>query len=147
MNNVKLIKGDLFKAPNGSILTHACNAQGVWGSGIAKLFADRFPEARRAYAEHCSRLGSKVLGTCFIISAGDYKIACLFTSENYGKHKDPPALILERTRSAVLDLLRQTTAADRIAMCKINAGLFAVPWEDTQCVLDEFDREMFVYEI
>lgn len=147
MKNVSVIKGDLFKAPKGSILTHACNAQGRWGSGIAKIFADRFPEARQIYADHCRRLGNKVLGTCLIIDAGDYRIACLFTSENYGKFKDPQALILSQTRQAVRDLLSQTSESDQIAMCKINAGLFAVPWEDTQSVLEEFDRPMVIYEI
>lgn len=147
MKNVKVISGDLFKAPRGSILTHACNAQGSWGSGIAKIFADRFPEARKIYSDYCRKHGRKVLGSCLIIDAGDYRIACLFTSEKYGKFKDPPGLILEQTRQAVQDLVEQTTDQDQIAMCKINAGLFAVPWVDTQRVLEEFDRLFTVFEL
>ncbi len=147
MSKVEIISGDLFSAEKGSVLAHACNAQGVWGSGIAKIFADKFPEARKVYTEHCRSSGRDVLGTCLIIPAGDYKIACLFTSENFGDDKDAPKLILERTRSAVADLLRQTSATDRIAMCKINSGLFAVPWDKTKAVLDEFCRAMIVYDL
>ena len=147
MSEVEFIKGDLFKAKKGSVLAHACNAQGRWGSGIAKIFADKFPDAQKVYSEHCRSNGREVLGTCLIILAGDYKIACLFTSENYGELKDAPNQILERTRAAVADLIRQTSAADRIAMCKINSGLFAFPWEQTEAILDEFHRPMTVYEI
>lgn len=50
---IKYIKGSLFDAPEGYILTHACNAQGVWGSGIAKEFKKRKPLAFKNYNLFC----------------------------------------------------------------------------------------------
>jgi ADP-ribose 1''-phosphate phosphatase len=147
MNTFKIVKGDLFKAPKGSIIVHACNTQGVWGSGIAKLFADRFPKAREIYSKYCKDNGAAALGRCLLIESGDYTVGCLFTSAHYGRLKDSPQLILKHTRSAVRDLIAQAAVSDNIAMCKINAGLFAVPWPDTQAVLHEFKRQFTVYEI
>ena len=47
-------KMSLFDAPENSIITHACNAQGVWGSGIAKEFKKRYSNAFEVYYEHCN---------------------------------------------------------------------------------------------
>ncbi|KAJ5488417.1 Appr-1-p processing [Penicillium expansum] len=45
--------GDLFDAPNGAALIHACNCQGVWGAGIARAFRERYPAAYKIYRNHC----------------------------------------------------------------------------------------------
>ncbi|EKV13724.1 hypothetical protein PDIG_36350 [Penicillium digitatum PHI26] len=45
--------GDLFDAPNGAALIHACNCQGVWGAGIARAFRERYPTAYEIYRNHC----------------------------------------------------------------------------------------------
>ncbi|CDM38007.1 hypothetical protein DTO013E5_8236 [Penicillium roqueforti] len=45
--------GNLFDAPNGAALIHACNCQGVWGAGIARAFRDRYPAAYDIYRNHC----------------------------------------------------------------------------------------------
>lgn len=147
MSKVKIIKGDLFSAPVGSVLAHSCNGQGVWGAGVAKLFADHFPAARGIYQRHCAKHGKAVMGTCLLIEAGNYKVACLFTSFNYGYLKDPPDLILKNTNSSMQDLLHQIGPDELICMPKINSGLFNVPWDDTQVVLESFDRPIIVYEL
>jgi len=53
MSKVVTIKASLFTAPEGSIIIHACNTKGVWGSGIAAAFAKIFPDARNVYAKAC----------------------------------------------------------------------------------------------
>lgn len=86
-------------------------------------------------------------------------VACLFTSEKKGKGKGSKESILEATGEAVEDLVRKvkdvneaadaadgkansgsgSTKEDRIAevrMCKINSGLFGVPWEATSEVVE-----------
>ncbi|CAI7600047.1 unnamed protein product [Penicillium glandicola] len=45
--------GDLFDAPNGGALIHACNCEGVWGAGIARAFRERYPAAYKIYRNHC----------------------------------------------------------------------------------------------
>ncbi|KAG8816937.1 ADP-ribose 1''-phosphate phosphatase [Serendipita sp. 400] len=142
-------EGDLFaKAPQSSVLVHACNTQGSWGSGIAAAFKAKFPDAYEVYHQVCIEKGSALLGTSLLIPSGETDIACLFTSRGYGKNKYPKRMILDSTRSAVADLQRQLEGSDKpIYGCRINAGLFRVPWEETVGVLQDLNFQMTVYEI
>jgi len=146
MPKIKTIKGDLFKAPKGSIIIHACNCKGVWGSGIAKQFAKKFPKAREQYTKECMEKGSSLIGTALLIPAGDYIIGCLFTSKNYANNVDSPDKILKATEKAVADLIKQNTEDKEMHMCKINSGLFKVPWKRTKKILKSFNKEFTIYE-
>jgi ADP-ribose 1''-phosphate phosphatase len=87
----------------------------------------------------------------------EHWIGCLFTSEKKGKGKGSKESILTATGKAVEDLVRKvkavneaaaagpekgksaTSAQESIAevrMCKINSGLFGVPWEATSEVIE-----------
>jgi ADP-ribose 1''-phosphate phosphatase len=146
MGKVTTVKGNLFDAPKGSILLHACNCRGMWGSGIAKEFAKRFPEAYVQYKERCETYGHGLLGTCFLIPAGDYTVGCFFTSVDYGKLVDSPEEILDATKTAVADLLRWNPDKKEVHTCKINSGLFRVPWQNTKKILKESEIDFVVYE-
>lgn len=146
MSKITTIKGNLFDAPKGSIIIHACNTKGVWGSGIAKEFAKRFPKAKDTYAQYCKDYGASLIGTCLLITEGDYTIGCLFTSKNYGKHVSKPAKILENTKDAVTHMIALNTEDKEFHMCKINSGLFKVDWNDTKKLLKEFDIPFTVYD-
>jgi ADP-ribose 1''-phosphate phosphatase len=84
-------------------------------------------------------------------------IGCLFTSEKKGKGKGSKESILEATGEAVEDLVRKVRdlneggdgadgkakagsskedRIDEVRMCKINSGLFGVPWEATREVIE-----------
>ncbi|OTA22794.1 hypothetical protein BTJ68_13956 [Hortaea werneckii EXF-2000] len=90
-------------------------------------------------------------------------IGCLFTSRSKGAKKwDSPSQILEATGSAMRDPTRaggeatvrsqtdeedddrkkkeqtaqNSQAVEEIRMCKINSGLFNVPWEKTKAVIE-----------
>lgn len=145
MSNIVTIKGSLFSAPKGSIIIHACNTKGVWGSGIAKAFAKMFPHARDIYAIACGKFGASLLGTCLLIPDKDYVIGCLFTSKSYGQHVDSPDRILKATKLAVDDLIKQAGNVP-MHMCKINSGLFKVPWKDTKAILKETGKPFTVYD-
>lgn len=146
MSKITTIKGNLFDAPKGSILIHACNTKGVWGSGIAKAFASKFPKARDVYVQLCQEKSASLLGTCLLIPAGDYTIGCLFTSKNYGQFVDKPAKILESTETAIADLIAQNVDKKPMHTCKINSGLFNVPWADTKALLKQTGEEFTVYD-
>lgn len=141
---IKYIKGDLFSAPPTQLLTHACNCQGVWGSGIAKQFRDLYPAEFILYREYCnyhSAYVENILGEALIIN----NVGCLFTSKNYGHYVDLPDKILKSTQNALEDLLSKTTMD--IAMPKINSGLFKIPWEQTAEIIElvSCGRDIFVY--
>ncbi|KAF5845099.1 hypothetical protein GGP41_001232 [Bipolaris sorokiniana] len=103
--------GSLFTAPPRTLLLHACNTQGSWGSGIALAFKKHYPNAYTIYhtfctKEHSLKAGNPVpVGTTLLIPPVDgdkgHWIGCLFTSRRYGKGKDGVAEILRNTGRAV----------------------------------------------
>lgn len=139
---IKYVIGNLFDAPKGSYLAHACNCQGVWGSGIAKQFKEKFPKSFKQYKDNS-----------FIAEPGDvfgceeensYNILCLFTSMNYGNKVDSPEQIIEATKKCF-----QLLPNDKpIHMPLINSGLFNVPWEKTAALLSQYDDlDITVYSL
>lgn len=129
-------KRDVFSAPPGSILVHACNCRGVWGSGVAAGFKSRFLSAYRAYQAACLCAKDTALGDAFLWGDNDFEIGCLMTSRGYGADVDPPGKILESTALAVAELLRQIDGRTvEVYSPKINSGLFKVEWSRTEAVL------------
>ena len=143
------LTGDLFTAPPHTVLIHACNTMGSWGGGIALAFRQHYPEAYAIYSAHCKRsLPQRLVGTALLIAprAGappsrQHYVGCLFTSKRYGQAKDSPEMILQATGPAMRDLLgqiaREGGEVGEIRMCRINSGLFAVPWEESKRVIEE----------
>lgn len=125
-------KGDLFAdAPEGTLLVHACNGKGVWGSGVAKQFREIYPAAFREYKAHCSsRSPDDLVGTALLIAPlsvaarrarsiegqgaqnAQVYIGCLFTREGYGKPTGKELRdgyengILDATGAAMLHLMK-----------------------------------------
>ena len=132
---IKYKKGSLFDAPPGVILVHACNAQGVWGSGIALQFKERFPYSFKNYNMNCTA-GLSPVGSGYVI---DEKVGCLITSENYGSEVDSPEEILLNTAIALTQLCDTRQNTD-FHSNKFNSGLFDVPWEMTEYILNKVLR-------
>ncbi|KAK3638632.1 ADP-ribose 1''-phosphate phosphatase [Elasticomyces elasticus] len=147
-------EGDIFDAPPNTLIIHACNCDGSWGGGIALAFKKHYPDAYGKYAAHCKRSGGDLVNTAYLIppQAGDdskHFVGCLFTSRHYGRRKDSPTKILAATKPAMLDLLKQVKEfnakadegdrVNEVRICKINSGLFKVPWAKTRTVLEGID--------
>lgn len=98
------VKGNLFDAPKGALLVHACNTYGAWGAGIASSFARLYPEYYKGYAVQCDKYGEKLLGTAFVMSGKWHKVGCLFTSTGYGRKVLYEEDILKATESSLIDL-------------------------------------------
>ncbi|KAJ7282857.1 hypothetical protein C8J57DRAFT_1219026 [Mycena rebaudengoi] len=136
LNKITHITADIFAAPTGSILVHACNTRGSWGSGIALAFKQKYPDAfetyksGRAYSSVASRTISRVSSR----------------RRTTGKRVDKPEQILASTRLAVLDLLKQNVdPVKELHACRFNSEKFGVPWPETETVLTELGAEMTVY--
>ena len=135
-------KGNLFQAegPN-TILVHACNTQGSWGAGIAVEFAKRYPQYYKEYRQKCDKYGKTLLGMAIqfrgVMSNPGQAIACLFTSSGYGSNRDTEKRILLSTQAAVECLLGTLPEDVEIHSPKINSGLFGVPWEKTEEVIEQ----------
>ncbi|TLD39675.1 hypothetical protein E2P81_ATG00662 [Venturia nashicola] len=156
--------GDIFDAPDGAVIIHACNCMGSWSAGIAAAFKQRYPKAYAKYALYCKQnMPNSLWGTALLIPPMETKgprhyVGCLFTSRRYGRGKDSPAQILAKTGPAMEDLvemMRRPTAKDTITeirICQINSGLFSVPWEKSKAIIEELEvgdgdlpKEIIVY--
>ncbi|KAK0740517.1 hypothetical protein B0T18DRAFT_418139 [Schizothecium vesticola] len=141
--------GDIFhSAPPKTLLIHACNTIGSWGAGIAKAFRKQYPDAYAIYRAHCMRsVPQHLVGTALLIApradaARQHYIGCVFTSKGHGQRRDKPPEILRATGPAMRDLLRQAVrdgGVGEMRMCRINSGLFAVPWHETKLVIEELE--------
>jgi ADP-ribose 1''-phosphate phosphatase len=133
---IELRFGDLFSAPQGSTLVHSCNAQGVWGAGIAKQFKQTFPQTFTSYQEYCflskENPTTSIVGTVHVNVENNYCIASLITSKFFGHQVDDPAQILQATQLSFKSLLDRLDDGSEVHMPRINSGLFRTPWADTE---------------
>jgi ADP-ribose 1''-phosphate phosphatase len=158
--------GDIFDAPDGAVIIHACNCLGSWAAGIAAAFKQRYPKAFAKYVQHCKmNTPDSLWGTALLIPPMETKgprhyVGCVFTSRRYGRGKDSPAQILAKTGPAMeelVEMMKKATvneAVEEIRICQINSGLFAVPWEKSRSVIEELEvgkgdipTEIIVYSL
>ena len=161
---MKEVTGDIFDAPDGTVIIHACNCVGSWGAGIAAAFKKNYPNAFKGYQAHCKKSDpEELIKTALLIPPKDgapkHWVGCLFTSKVYGKKKDTPQQILDATTPAMADLIKQMShhaeMIKEIRICQINSGLFAVPWEHSKAVIEgievgedlEIPSEIIVYSL
>ena len=132
---IEYIKGDLFTAEPSKILLHACNCRRRWGRGVAEIFARKYPKSYLAHQAHAPELGN-----IQVIDIGERPIVCLFTSKGYARDTDPPAKILESTKSALSHLSDHYKGKENVEIASpmINAGLFNVPWNKTEKLIEDF---------
>lgn len=143
---IRYRKGDmLMEAKVGSILAHACNCRGIWGAGIAAQFAEAFPASHEFYQQDCAEKGDLLLGTCqFYMENGDIVVP-LFTSKGLGIDRDSDEEILAATELALRQLIKDVGTKVPINMPKINSGLFGVPWEKTEAILEKLEGNFVVW--
>lgn len=141
-------KMSLFDAPKDAIIIHACNSQGMWGSGIAKPFAENYPKSYqdyKAFVEKCNQTRGTACGLADMSQAHitePHWVGWIVTSHNYSTQKDPPELIKIHTTLALQDLCKALYRAHTkdatidVYSNKFNSGLFAVPWADSELILN-----------
>lgn len=138
-------EGSLFDAPKGSILVHAVNAQGMWGSGIALEFKKRFPGSYWWYRQNVlsrkfTAENGYPVGYSFLCpEENGYIVGCLVTSWDYGTRRDTQDVILKQTETALKSLMGLKNVIETpVTICsnKFNSGLFGVPWSDTESILE-----------
>lgn len=140
---IKYVKDDLFNAPRGQVIVHSCNSMGVWGSGIAKTFKEKYPESFSLYQLHCNNgdVTGQSMVSQFYPKQGHH-VGWLITSMSYGKNKDSIETILINTSLSVNDLCKKLLTVFplnsniNVNSNKINSGLFCVPWGKTEFVIE-----------
>lgn len=106
---MKTLNADLLDADHG-ILLHGCNAQGVMGSGVAKLIRAKWPGAYNAYRRVFDQRGLKPGQTIWYRASSDplLMIGNAITQEFYGR--DPSKVYVDY---------------DAVQMCMHEAGIAA----------------------
>lgn len=132
---IEYITGDLMSAPE-PFIAHGCNAQGVMGSGVAKLIRDKYPEAYTEYRAEYDRKGLAV-GETVWVNCGQHTVINAITQEFYGR--DPDVVYVDydglATAMGMIDLVAVVLNASlepghttRVAMPLIGAGLANGSW-------------------
>ena len=142
MGEVIYNRGNLFKAiGRQTILVHACNCEGVWGSGVAKGFNELLPAAFHRYRAHClERSREELVGSSLIVKHLSQHVGCLFTSKGFGGEVDSVDDIVEQTAMALNDFMIKVPPYLDIHSPKFNSGLFNVPWHMTEEILFDICR-------
>lgn len=137
---METIKGNVFDAflyPN-SCVVHGCNAQGVMGSGVARIVRNDFPAAYyeyvRKYEETGLKLGevipAQVLPGRFILNA--------ITQEFYGA---PPTVYVSyhavRVAFGIVRKFSEENGIETINYPMIGAGLGGGDWGKISAIIDE----------
>jgi len=139
-------KGNLFESEITTIV-HGCNAQGVMGSGVAKIVKDQYFDAYKFYADQYDEHGLK-LGDVQFVPANGKVIANAITQNLYGKdgkrfvNYEAVAECMS-TINRVLKLSGET----RVAMPQIGAGLGGGDWNVIAAIIESemIDVEPHVY--
>lgn len=148
-------KISLFDAPKDSVIIHACNSQGVWGSGIAKPFKEKYPQSFQDYNKFCLMANEERGTACGRAQLSSYPdseshwVGWIVTSHDYGPKKDSPEQIKVNTTLALAELCKKLYLAHPredfptidVYSNKFNSGLFAVPWTDSELILETVLRD------
>jgi len=131
---IEYIQGDLLTSPD-PFIAHGCNAQGVMGSGVAKILRDKWPEVFESY-HACFVNGGLSLGTISLAYLPDKTICNCITQEFYGRDKYKTYCDYSAIRNCMKHL--NTIALDkRVSMPKIGAGLANGRWDIIEVIIEE----------
>ena len=138
---IEYVEGNLF---NGSeeIICHGCNAQGVMGSGIAKIVKEDYNYAFQDYRTAYEKCGLQV--GMIVVSEGNFGqpiIINAITQENYGRNPSTRYVSYLGVRKAIKRVNSWVKDADKrgctIAFPMIGAGLGNGDWDTIANILEQ----------
>lgn len=141
-----MFEHDFSKDCGRKVFMHGCNQQGVMGSGVAKEFKERYPNAFKQYVDD---LASGIrLGDCSFAKdskTGIY-LASVITQEFYGKDGKQYAsyAAIESNLAYMMKMF------DTIVMPKIGCGLGGCDWNKIEPMFDKWqkqDLKIYVYSL
>ena len=144
---MRLYKEDLFSDPKG-LIAHGVNAQGVMGSGVAKVIRDRFPKAYEDYREYweASKHNKPSLsGKCqFVTISDELTIANCFTQNYYGRTGGPYADFqsIYSSLSHAAEYAKFNNLKFKMPM--IGCGLGGLKWSDVSVIIRDIETNIGV---
>ena len=144
-------KGDLFSVTEG-IIAHGCNAQGVMGSGVARIVRDKYPTAYKLYL-HKHTTEGLTLGDVQVATVSESKlyIANMITQEFYGK-SGKRFVSYDAVDDCFANLMARNMRGLTINIPKIGAGLGGGDWNIIEAIIksniDNYtDQKVVVWEL
>ena len=135
-------KGNLFETDIWTII-HGCNAQGVMGSGVAKIVREQFPYAYDEYVERHADTGL-ILGDIICVNATDQitkkekMIVHAITQNLFGKD-GRRYVSYDAVAEAMYTINKQwkkNSNETHVAMPQIGAGLGGGDWTVISAIIE-----------
>lgn len=129
-------QGNLFETDVMTII-HGCNAQGVMGSGVAKIIRDKYPEAYETYRYQYLLENKLEMGSLIIVPCNNKVIINAITQEFFGS--DGQRYV---SYNAVDDAMQrinkfsQDNKITEVAMPQIGAGLGGGSWKVIEAIIE-----------
>lgn len=151
MFNIRV--GDIFEGCENGYIMHGCNAQGVMGSGVARIIRNKYPKAYERYAE---QRPNYILGEVIPVKvADDLTIINAITQDLYGtdkRHADYDAIRQAMKGAKHLVTTDQFSTTRELHMPFIGAGLaggdpatiLAIMYEELAGA--EFESTLWVFD-
>jgi O-acetyl-ADP-ribose deacetylase (regulator of RNase III) len=141
---IEYVKGDLFSTKITTIV-HGCNAQGVMGSGVAKIIREKYPKAYDRYRKQYEQYNNLALGHVIAVPCGNRQddpdnfkiIVNAITQEFYGRDGiryvsyDAVAESFEK-----INRFSEVYGITEIAMPQIGAGLGGGDWKVISAIIE-----------
>lgn len=144
---IEYIKGNLFSAKH-PMIAHGCNAQGVMGSGVAKIIKEKFPEAYIIYKEECA----SGLNMPFVSYwAGNGTIIANCITQKYFGYNGVRYVLYDYVDYCMEELNSKMICSgiEYVAMPKIGSGLGGGDWRVIEAIINSrlSNQLVKVYEL
>lgn len=131
---IEYIEGNLFNAPEKYLL-HGCNAQGVMGSGVAKIVRNLYPLAYYKYKEFIDATDYSRVGEINVVDCGTKTIINAITQEFYGRD-GKRYVSYDALDKIFYELNYILPKGAKLAMPKVGSSLGGGNWDIISTIID-----------
>jgi len=139
---IEYVKGDLFST-HCKVIVHGCNAQGLMGSGVAKIIRERYPEAYETYRREYENLE---LGLVIPAKSNGKIILNAITQKYYGR--DGKRYVSYDAVAESFSKINQwchKKEHTEIAIPQIGAGLGGGDWNVISAIIESELKDVKTY--
>ena len=134
---IRIVDGNIFEADTQGVV-NPVNCVGVMGAGLAKKFANFYPEMEAEYKEMCKE-GKLKPGKIFVWVIDTYdELLYIFNFPTKDHWKDPSKMEYIRKGTSALIRTMKEHEVHSVAIPAIGCGLGGLKWDD---VADEIIKQ------
>lgn len=146
---IKYVKGDLLAAKTEAVV-NTINTVGAMGKGIAKQFANKYPELLRVYRQKCKE---KKINTgemfVFELDTDNPKIIINFPTKKHWIDNSKMSYIIDGLKSLVEEIQQRNIKS--ISIPPLGCGNGNLEWKNVKPLIEEAfqvlpEVEVIIYE-